>query len=224
MTIIAVLLAGTAPAETKSTYETTLDFDKFETGKAPVDFSTALTGGGVPVSWAIQDDPTAPSGGKVLAQTSADEINYRFPVCVYNNFTAKDVEVSVKFKPISGKVDQAGGLVWRYKDKDNYYVVRANALEDNVVLYKVKDGKRTDLKPIEAGLFAYGKKAKVPGGQWNALQVIARGNHFEVSLNGEHLFDVEDDTFIDAGKVGLWTKADSVTYFDNLKIESYDTK
>jgi hypothetical protein len=198
----------------------TLDFEAFELGGPPVGFSTALTGGGGPVSWVIQQDATAPSGGKVLVQTSADATSYRFPLCVYDNFTAQDVEVSVKFKPISGKVDQAAGLVWRYKDKDNYYIVRANALEDNVVLYKVENGKRTDLKPLDAGLFAYGKKVKVPKAQWSELRVVAKGNRFAVSLNGEDLLAVEDETFTGAGKVGLWTKADSVTYFDELKIES----
>ena len=224
-TIITVLLlTGTTLAEAQSSSEMTLNFDSFETCKPPAGFSTALTGSGGPVSWVIQEDPSAPSGGKVLAQTSADETSFRFPLCVYDNFTAKDVEVSVKFKAVSGKVDQAAGIVWHYKDKDNYYIVRANALENNVVLYKVEKGKRTDLKPIGSGLFAYGKKAHVPGGQWNALRVVAKGNRFEVYLNGEHLFDVEDDTFTDAGKVGLWTKADSVTYFDDLQIESYDTQ
>jgi hypothetical protein len=154
-------------------------------GKAPAGFSTVLTGGGGPVSWVIQEDQTAPSGRNVLAQTSTDETSSRFPLCLYDDFTAKDVEVSVKFKPVSGKVDQAAGIVWRYQDKDNYYIVRANALENNVVLYKVENGKRTDLKPIGAGLFAYGKKAKVLSGQWSELRVVAKGNRFEVSVNGD---------------------------------------
>jgi hypothetical protein len=200
----------------------TLDFEAFELGKTPPGFSIALTGGGGTVSWIIQEDQAAPSGGKVLAQTSADGTSFRFPICVYDHFTAKDVVVSVKFKPVSGKVDQAAGIVWRYKDKDNYYIVRANALENNVVLYKVENGKRTDLKPIDAGLFAYGKKATAPSGQWSELRVAAKGNRFSVSLNGEDLFAVEDETFTSAGKVGLWTKADSVTYFDDLTIENQD--
>jgi hypothetical protein len=222
--IMTLLLTSTVLAESQSTSGTTFDFDEFEVGKTPAGFTTTLTGGGGPVSWVIQEDSTAPSDGKVLAQTSADETSFRFPIYVYDKFTAKDVEVSVRFKAVSGKVDQAAGIVWRYRDKDNYYIVRANALEDNVVLYKVERGKRTDLKPTDSGPFAYGKKAKVPSGQWNELRVVARGSRFTVYLNGEHLFNVEDDTFTDAGKVGLWTKADSVTYFDDLKIESYNAK
>lgn len=199
-----------------------IDFDTAEVGKLPSDFSTALTSGGGPVTWVVKEEPSAPSDGKVLAQTSADATSYRFPLCVYEQVTAKDVVASVKFKPVSGKVDQAAGIVWRYRDKDNYYIVRANALENNVVLYKVEGGKRTDLKPSGAGLFAYGKKANVPQGQWSELRLAATGKHFEVALNGEHLFTVEDETFTQPGKVGLWTKADSVTYFDNLTIESHD--
>ncbi len=186
-TILAVLFAGGTITQVHAMITVALDFETFEVGQSPAGFSIALTGGGGPVVWVIQEDPTAPNGSKVLAQTSADGTSYRFPLCVYDNFTAKDVEVSVKFKPISGKVDQAAGLVWRYRDKDNYYIVRVNALENNVVLYKVKNGKRTDLKPIGAGLFAYGKKTTVPSGQWSELRVAAKANRFEVSVNGERL-------------------------------------
>jgi hypothetical protein len=221
-TIFAVLFAGSVSIQGHAMNTVTLDFETFAVGKSPSGFSTALTGGGGPVVWVIQEDSTAPNGRKVLAQTSTDGTSYRFPLCVYDNFTARDVIVSVKFKPISGKVDQAAGVVWRYQDKDNYYIVRANALENNVVLYKVEAGKRTDLKPLDAGLFAYGKKAKVPKEQWSELRVVAKGDHFEVSLNGDSLFVVEDDTFTKSGKVGLWTKADSVTYFDDLAIKRHD--
>lgn len=218
--VLSVLCTFLMVAETNSASQTVFDFETVEVGKLPPNFSTALTGGGGPVTWIVKEEPSAPSGGKVLAQMSTDGTSYRFPLCIYDNLTAKDVMVSVKFKPISGKVDQAAGIVWRYQDKDNYYIVRANALENNVVLYKVENGKRTDLKPLDAELFAYGKKAKVPKEQWSELQVVAKGNHFEVSLNGDNLFVIEDDTFTESGKVGLWTKADSVTFFDNLTIES----
>jgi hypothetical protein len=107
--------------------------------------------------------------------------------------------------------------VWRYRDKDNYYIVRANALEGNVVLYKVENGKRTDLPLVGKGR-TYGMKERVPSGEWGTLRVVARDNHFEVYYNGKKLYDVEDETFKDAGKIGLWTKADSVIYFDDLQI------
>src|SRR5262245_244884 len=186
--IVALLLTSTAFAETKSTSATTLDFGKFETGKHPAGFSTALTGGGGPVSWIIQEDSTAPNGGKVLAQTSTDKTDYRFPLCVYDTFTAKDVEVSVKFKAVSGKVDQAAGLVARFQDKDNYYITRANALESNVRLYKVVGGSRKQ--------FA-GVKAKVSSGEWHTLKLEVKGKHFEVSFDDKLLFEADDDTFKD---------------------------
>lgn len=201
-----------------------LDFEDAPVGTLPKGFSTALTGGGGPVAWAIQDDATSPAGPKVLVQTSQDDTNKRFPLCVYEPFSARDVDLSVRFKPISGKVDQAAGLVFRYRDSGNYYVVRANALEENVVLYKVEDGKRSDLKPVDAGLIAYGKEAPVPGQTWGTLRVVARGSRFSVDLNGRHLFDVEDSTFPEAGKIALWTKADSVTAFDGLRIEALDDR
>jgi hypothetical protein len=200
--------------------ETTIIFDEAEVGRSPTGFTTALTGGGGPVSWLVQDDATAPSGKRVLMQTSADRTSTRFPLCVYDAISTADVSLSVKFKAISGEVDQAAGLVWRYQDPSNYYVVRANALEGNVVLYKVENGKRSDLKPIGSGLFAYGKDAKVDPERWQTLKVEAQGTRFRVILDDLVLFDVEDETFRKPGKVGLWTKADSVTAFDDLTIRS----
>ena len=211
---VTFLLMSTALAETSSASEITVNFDNVEAGKTPAGFSTALTGGGGPVSWVIKEESSAPSGGKVLAQTSTDQTDYRFPLCVYDLFTAKDVEVSVKFKAVSGKVDQAAGLVARLQDKDNYYIVRANALEDNVRLYKVVAGNRKQ--------FA-GTNVKVSPGQWHSLTLGVKGKHFAISFDGKLLFEADDDTFSAAGKVGLWTKADSITSFDDLRIKSDET-
>ena len=195
----------------------TIDFDKDKTGALPDGFSAALTGSGRAGVWAVARDDESPEHKNVLAQTDADATGYRFPVCVYDKFSARDVDLSVKFKPVSGKKDQAAGLVWRYRDKDNYYIARANALEKNVVLYKVRNGKREDL-PLRNEGRTYGRKAPVPGNQWSELRVTAKGNLFTVYLNGQKLYEVEDGTFTDAGKIGVWTKADSVTYFDDLRV------
>lgn len=194
-----------------------LDFRGEETGKPPRGFSTALTGKGGPGNWIIEADEHDPSHGKCLAQTSMDRTGYRFPVCVYDGITAKNVDVSVKFKPLKGKEDQAAGIVWRYRDRDNYYIVRANALEGNVVLYKVENGKRTDL-PVRGKGRTYGMKAKVPSGVWGTLRIVAAGDLFGVYYNGKKLYEVQDATFTEAGKVGLWTKADSYTLFADLSI------
>ncbi|MGH9856155.1 MAG: family 16 glycoside hydrolase, partial [Blastocatellia bacterium] len=198
----------------------TIDFDKDKTGALPKDFTTALTGNGREGVWAVAPDGASPGRKNVLAQTDADATSYRFPVCVYEKLSAKDVDLSVKFKPVLGKKDQAAGLVWRYRDKDNYYIVRANALENNVVLYKVQNGKREDL-PVKGEGRTYGKKAAVPGNQWSELRVTAKGALFAVYLNGQKLYEVEDGSFADAGKIGVWTKADSVTYFDDLKVAAH---
>jgi hypothetical protein len=186
------------------------DFESFEVGKLPKGFSTALTGGGGAVKWIVQEDPKAASGKKVLAQTSTDDTDMRFPLCVYDDVTAKDVDVSVKFKAIEGKVDRAAGLAVRLKDKDNYYVTRSNALEDNVRFYKVERGERKQLA---------GANKKVTPGEWHTLRLVAKGAHFEVSFDGEKLIEHDDETFKESGKVALWTKADSVTSFDDLVIE-----
>jgi len=197
----------------------TIDFNRDKAGEPPKGFSTALTGQGKAGVWVVAVDSTSPNHGNVLAQTDADATGYRFPLCINDGVTTKDADISVKFKPISGKKDQAAGIVWRYRDKDNYYIVRANALENNVVLYKVLNGKREDL-PLKGEGRTYGKKATVPKNQWSELRVTAKGNLFTVWLNGQKLYEIEDSTFTEAGKVGLWTKADSVTYFDDLKVST----
>jgi hypothetical protein len=186
------------------------DFEAFEVGTLPKGFSTALTGGGGAVTWLIKEDSKAASGKKVLAQTSADDTDYRFPLCIYDELSAKDVDVTVKFKAVQGKVDRAGGIAVRLKDKDNYYLTRANALEDNVRFYKVDNGKRKQLA---------GADRKVSSGEWHTLKLSAKGKHFEVSFDREKVIEYDDETFTDAGKVALWTKADSVTSFDDLSIE-----
>lgn len=199
----------------KPTAEKIFDFEEADNGKVAAGFTAGLTGGGGEVAWSVKDE-AGPSGGKkVLAQTSSDDTDNRFPHIVFNDLKAKDVEVSVQFKAVAGKTDQAGGLVARYQDKDNYYIIRANALEDNVRLYRVVKGDRQQ--------FA-GANAKVASGQWHALMLSIKGNHFQVSYEGTILFEADDDTFKDAGLCGMWTKADSVTHFDNFKIESYDAR
>jgi hypothetical protein len=210
--LLSVLSATVVSGQT-----TTIDFNNDKVREAPSGFSTALTGKGRPGKWVVLKDEASPDQGNVVGQTDADTTSYRFPVCVYDGLTAKDVDVSVKFKPISGKGDQGAGIVWRYRDKDNYYIVRANALEGNVVLYKVENGKRTDLPIVGKGR-TYGMKEKVPSGQWSTLRVAAKGDLFEVYYNGNKLYEVKDETFKDSGKVGLWTKADSIIYFDDLQI------
>lgn len=210
---LAPLFAQAGPSSSEKSF--LVDFEAFKPDRTPPGFSTALTGKGEPGQWVVREDSTAPSGRKVLAQLSADRTDYRFPLCVRDGFTARDAEVSVRFKPVSGKIDQAAGLVWRYRDAGNYYIVRANALESNVVLYKVQNGRRIDLKPKGSARFAYGKKAKVSTGKWSELKVTAKANTFVVHLNGTALFEVEDDTFQEPGRVGLWTKADSVIHFDD---------
>ncbi len=197
----------------------TINFDRDTAGAAPRGFTAGLTGQGSPGRWLVQADATAPSQPNVLVQAEADPTSYRFPLCVYDGFQAADVDLAVKFKAISGTKDQAAGLVWRFQDTNNYYVVRANALENNVVLYKMENGKRTDLKPTGADAKAYGKAVPVTPGKWHTLRLLAKGNLFEVFLNGQKLFEVKDTTFAQAGKAGLWTKADSVTAFDDFAFE-----
>ena len=188
-------------------------FDGFRLGETPPGWLTSITGKGEP-KWEVVSDETAPSKSQALKQ-SGETPKASFPICLKQGESLKDGWVEVKFKPVSGKIDQAGGVVWRAKDKDNYYVCRANALEDNVVLYKTEGGKRKALD-IVGRSGGYGVDTKVTPGQWHTIRVEFSGPRFKVILDGKELFVVEDSTFTDAGMVGLWTKADSVTLFDDF--------
>jgi len=184
-----------------------LDFEKGDLGKAPAGFSFALTGQGKPGVWVIKKDDQA--HGNVLVQSDADPTDYRFPVAVYSDFTAKDVDLSVQFKAMSGRGDQGAGLVWRYRDQNNYYITRCNALEDNCTIYHVVNGRRVAF---------LNQKVKVASNVWHTLKVEATADHFVVTFDDRKVLDAKDGTFKDAGKVGLWTKADSVIAFDDFSI------
>jgi hypothetical protein len=195
-----------------------IDFERDSLGRAPAGFTFAHTAGvGIAGAWRVQADGQWPARGRFLAQIAADPTDLRFPVAVVDGITATDVELRVLTHPVSGTVDQAAGLVWRYQDENNYYVVRINARENNVVLYKVENGRRIDL-PMRGVGRTYGERVPVPARQWTELRLVARGTLFEVHYGGRKLFEVEDATFAGLGRVGLWTKADSITLFDNFAI------
>ena len=205
---ISVLLFLESPlAGRAQSGQRTWNFDKDTPGKAPEGFTSALTGQGTVGQWVVTYEVTAPSAPNVLAQTSRDKTDYRFPLAIAEGTSYKDLTLSVKFKAISGTVDQGAGLLFRLKDKDNYYIVRANALENNFRLYHVVNGRRIQ--------FA-GANFKVSSQAWHEIKVEARGEEFKCYYDGQLKFTAKDGTFKDAGKVGLWTKADSVIYFDDL--------
>ncbi|MCW5979708.1 MAG: hypothetical protein KIT09_16635 [Bryobacteraceae bacterium] len=209
--MITTILMGAAMLSAQ-----TINFDSAAAGSVPGGWSVAMTSkGGAPKWEVLRDGPE-----NVLAQTSNDRTSGRFPLAVYDKVSTANGKVSVRFKPVSGQGDQAAGLVWRYRDANNYYVVRANALENNVVLYKVEGGRRSSLAPKGTAAGTYGVKHTVPSNAWSAVSVTFQGNLFTVSFDGKKLFEVEDGTFSGAGRVGLWTKADSVTYFDDFQIEA----
>jgi hypothetical protein len=186
------------------------DLSTYRIGKLPPEFQAAWrTGQGTPGDWQVVEDATA-SQGKAIAQLSADATDYRFPLAVWQPLVARNLEASVRFKSVAGAVDRAGGLAVRLLDADNYYVVRANALEDNVNLYRVVKGRRQQIA---------GASAKVPSGEWHTLDLRADGDRMSVTFNGKEILTATDRTFADAGKVALWTKADSVTRFDRLEIQ-----
>ena len=199
----SMLLAATVLAAASTE---TINFDKAEAGKPPSGWTATQTGTGH-ATWAVVRDDTAPSKPNVLKQSG----QATYPVCLKADTSLTDGFVEVKFKAISGREDQAGGLVWRARDANNYYVARANALEDNVTIYHTINGRRTEKKRVSM---------KVAPNQWHTLRVDFRASHFAVSFNGRKALEWDDETFRDAGSVGVWTKADSVTEFDDFTYQA----
>jgi len=199
MRLIVLMLLGVG--------STTWDFEKDEVDKPPSAFEFAVTGKVPPGKWIVRKV----GENVVLAQVDADKTRGRFAMAVVKGSSFKDLSLSVKGRPVSGEVDQAVGLVWRYKDADNYYVARSNVLESNVRLYRVTAGTRLQLASKD--------DVKLKAGEWHTLAVEHRGTDIRVLLNGEKLLEAKDGTFPEAGKVGVWTKADAVTEFDDLTAE-----
>src|SRR5438552_13157257 len=194
-----VLLASLAST---TVFAQTVNFDGDAVGSMPAGWTCGSTGGGSP-RWAVAADLSAPSKSNVLMQSGSGA----FPWCVKSGTALADGFVEVKFKPISGREDQAGGLLWRWKDGDNYYVARANALENNVSLYYTERGRRNTIKYVDA---------PVPGNVWHALRVEFSGKKIRVMLDGKRYIEADDGHIAGAGAVGVWTKADSVTLFDDF--------
>ena len=208
----AELLASvgmTSRARAEETLSKTWNFDSDTPGSPPTGFSFGRTGKGALGRWIVQTVKDAPSGALVLAQTDTDSTDYRFPVAIADAPSLANLRVSVRCKPLAGEVDRACGLVFRYQDENNSYVTRANAREDNVNRYSVTAGRRKQVA---------GWRGKVTSDAWHELRVEAIGNQFTVSWDGQRVLQATDNTFAQAGRVGLWTKADSVTEFDDLSV------
>lgn len=193
MTMVAAVL----------TADSAVNFNDFKVGAPPPGWTATRTGTG-DAKWTVERDTTAPTPPNVLKQSG----QATYPICLKDDTGLKDGFVEVKFKPIAGKEDQAGGLIWRAQDANNYYVARANALENNVTIYHTVNGRRTEKKRA---------RMTVTPNQWHTLRVNFQGSHFAVALDGKNALDWEDATFTQPGKVGLWTKADSVTAFDDFR-------
>lgn len=192
--------------------EIVYNFDKDEEGALPRGWTSSKTGKGGLGKWVVVNDETAPSKHHVLAQISKENLGYHFSVTVIDNTNYSDLEIELKFKAVDGQEDQGGGPVWRYSNADNYYICRANPLESNFRVYKVVDGNRRQLQSADVD---------IPSNIWHTMEVEQVGDHIKCWLNDKLYLDVKDDTFKE-GKVGLWTKADAVTYFDDLEIETED--
>jgi hypothetical protein len=167
-----------------------------------------MTGLGRPPSWQPVADPEAPDGW-ALAETAGDATDLRFPLCISPQAVTRDFDATLRFKPISGTRAQVAGLIFRAQSANDYYVVRANSLDNSVRLYRVEKGKRSQLAS---------KEAPIEPGKWHSLRVIAANERFEVALDGKTLFDVNDRSLPQSGPLGVWSQADSVTRYGSLLV------
>jgi YVTN family beta-propeller protein len=189
-------------------------FDGAAVGGLPSGWSAAKTGTGAGSVWKVQEDATAPSGTRVLTQTSTSGPGSLFNLCVADEPRPVNVDLTVSLKALTGQIDQGGGPVWRYQDENNYYIARVNPLENNFRVYKVIGGQRTQLATANA---------EAATGQWHTIRIEQQGNRIRCSLNGRRLLDVADDALAGAGRIGLWTKADAVTSFTAPALASLAT-
>ena len=189
-----------------------MNFDNVPPGRTPPGWTVAMTNRGRAPQWEVRDDRTAPTRPHVLAQVSADPVENRYPLAIWDGQSLRDGEISVRLKPVSGRETRAGGIVWRYRDENNYYLVRANALDKKVQVFKVEHGSRI---PLMAGV-----THDFPQNEWSTLKVTVKGNRFQIYMDHRRVMQGQDGTFTGSGKVGLWTAADSVTYFDDFRVSS----
>ncbi len=199
---------GQSSAPTPAGEWRTWRFDEVPIGQLPSGFSIPMTGSGTLPRWEVLAEPTAPSKPNVLAQRARENSGEHFNLAVVDQSDYQDLEVEVKLKAVEGREDQGGGLLWRYQDPDNYYVARANPLEDNFRIYRVVKGWRRQLQ---------GANFKVTSGTWHTLKIVAKGDLMECFYDDKKYLAIRDKTFT-RGKIGLWTKADAVTYFDDLQV------
>ena len=188
-----------------------INFDSAPLGSVPPGWTVAMTNRGAPPQWEIRRDTSAPTQPYVLAQVSTDPTGNRFPLAIFDSVRFHDGDVSVRLKPVSGRQDEAGGVVFRYIDANNYYLARANAIQENVALFKVENGERTQIAVARHDLTL---------NAWETLKVSVRGARMQVYVDHRRILQAWDATFGGAGKVGLWTVGDSVTYFDDFRIYS----
>ncbi len=199
--VAVALLADSALGET-------VNFDHTKHGHLPRGWVAGITGPGIPI-WSVEADASAPSQPNALKQAGLVP-SHSYPWCVKKDISLTNGSIQVKFKPLSGKEDRAAGLVWRWQDGNNYYIARANALEDNVIIFRTVKGTREELHRVPMKVFS---------NQWHTLRVDFQDNHFIITCDGQKAIEWDDDTFKQGGPVGVWTKADSVILFDDFTFE-----
>jgi hypothetical protein len=189
---------------------TVVNFDTDTLGRVPPGWSVTMASRGLAPRWEVRRDSSAPTQPYVLAHLCNYSGTDRGPLAIFDSLSLRDGDVSVRIKAVSGRQDEIGGVVWRYRDPGNYYLALANAVSHNVAIFRVQDGHRVQLRvPVPHD---------IEPDAWNILKVAVRGSRFQVYINHRRILEVWDHTFAASGKVGLWTMDDSLTYFDDFRV------
>jgi len=207
-----IVIGAFQVAETLAAEDLTVNFDHVTQGQLPTGWTIDATNpGGTLAEWSVVTDSNAPTKPKVLTlKTAHDTSGSVFNLCWTRDIAFEDGEIEIKVRANTGKEDQGGGVIWRARDANNYYIARYNPLENNFRIYYVKNGSRKQL--------ASGGRVGIPAGEWFKLKIIQDGDKIEGYLNGKKYLEVSDNTFMGPGGVGFWTKADAASSFDDLRV------
>ena len=198
---------------------TTVNFDNVKQEMMPPYWTAASTHAGPAPRWEVEHDKTAPSHQSVFAQVSKSLGDYEFGLAVFDKVMCRDGDLSVKFKIVDGRQSKTAGIVWRYQDPRNYYLLHFSADEKNISMFRVQDGQARPIPVVGGKPGALGVPHDVRMGQWYVAKVSYRGSRFRVSFGNRALFEGVDDSLRTPGKTGLWTRAGTVAEFDDFRID-----
>lgn len=197
-----------------------VNFDKLRPGTVPPNWTLSATGPANPARWEIVFDKTAPSRGNVFSEMSGVSNDSESPLAIYDKVICRDGDLSVKFKIVpNARRAKAVGIVWRYQDPQNYYLLELSVDQRNIALYRIENGQRRPVPVLHGRAGDVGVSHDLRTGKWYETKVMFRGDRFKVLFDNRELFNAVDDSLQTPGKTGLWTRGGTVASFDDYRID-----